>query len=245
MDALLDTLTGRLLTSAQLSVIIERLPGGSIPKSIYSTVRLELIVAFYCQLVDPINFESVVRCLTPMETGMLQFRLGWLFIWNPLKPEGYVFLDLNRREERQMARMLILLSVIEPGENWMDKGVMPSWNSEYVPNWQLPPSWYTEQGIPDTGILKVRYYSGEGTGFGECAPDLATRVALMALVYSQPYSQDVRFTHKPTLERAEATMQGAGLKLSFIHEKQKVVRTNVVRQKNAAKTKADTQRTTR
>ena len=67
----------------------------------------------------------------------------------------------------------------------------------------------------------MRYYSGEGTGFAECAPDLATRVALMALVFSQPYAQDVRFTHKPTLDRAEKLLANSGLKLSFATANQK------------------------
>ena len=147
VDALLDTLGGRLMTCAQMCVMLDRLPeGGFFVKNVYSSLKVDMIIPFFGQLVDPINFEMVLRILSPMEVGMLQFRLGWLNIWNPLKPEGYVLLDISRREERQVLRMLILLSVVEPGENWLDTGYRTSWNTEFAPNWHMPPTWFTEQG---------------------------------------------------------------------------------------------------
>lgn len=33
---------------------------------------------------------------------MLIFRLGWLNIWNPIKAEGCMWLNISRREERQV-----------------------------------------------------------------------------------------------------------------------------------------------
>lgn len=42
---------------------------------------------------------------------------GILNIFNPCKPEGGWQLDLMRWEERQVAKMLIHLSVVEPGDN--------------------------------------------------------------------------------------------------------------------------------
>ena len=48
---------------------------------------------------------------------LIVFHSGILNIFNPCKPEGGWQLDLMRWEERQVAKMLIHLSVVEPGEN--------------------------------------------------------------------------------------------------------------------------------
>lgn len=32
-------------------------------------------------------------------------RVGWLAAWNPCRPDGYVELSLDRREERQVAKV--------------------------------------------------------------------------------------------------------------------------------------------
>ncbi len=37
---------------------------------------------------------------------------GWLNVWNPLKAEGAIQLDMSRREEKQLARMLIVMNYI-------------------------------------------------------------------------------------------------------------------------------------
>lgn len=45
------------------------------------------------------------------------FYAGILNIFNPCKPEGGWQLDLSRWDERQVAKMQIHLSVVEPGDN--------------------------------------------------------------------------------------------------------------------------------
>jgi hypothetical protein len=55
--------------------------------------------------------------LNAEEQAALYARLGILNLFNPCKPEaGYSF-DLHRWEERQVTKILIHLSVVEPGEN--------------------------------------------------------------------------------------------------------------------------------
>eukprot|EP01041_Mallomonas_annulata_P004132 gene4132-8209_t len=231
IDALQDTLGGRLLSCAQLAILCDKIPAGDLACSIWSSIRVELIISFFSQLVDPINFEVVLKSILAVEIGMIHCRLGLLTIWNPLKPEGYIYLDISRREERQIFRMLILLSVVEPGQNWLDQGCWATLGKiTQGSHWQLPPHWLTENGMVTNAIVRIRYYSGEGSGFSECAPDLPTRLAMMSLVYSQPYTHDVRFTHKPTLERAEILMNESGIGLSFLPEKQKVLRNSRVQE---------------
>lgn len=232
VEALQDTLGGRIVSCAQLASLMEPLAGGGLVLDIWSTVRVDLIVSFSTQIIDPINFELILQMLLPMEIGMLQCRLGWLYLWVPVKPEGYVYLDLTRNEERQILRMLIVLTVIEPGLTWIDKGFFPAWGSPYISNWALTSLWYTENGIPDNGILRIRFHSGEGSGFNDCMPDVITRAALMAIVFAQPYSADIRFTHKPTVERAENVCLEAGLKLSFTSTHQREIHSSYSRKRS-------------
>lgn len=118
LDALEMLLIGRKLTCAQLSIIIDRFPLGNLLINPTSTFRVELIVSLFSNLVDPINFEYILKDLDALEIGMLIFRIGYLNVFSPMKPEGYYCLSLNRREERIIAKVLLLLKFIEKGENW-------------------------------------------------------------------------------------------------------------------------------
>jgi hypothetical protein len=119
IDALEMILAGRYLTCAQLSLIVERLPGGELRLHDLATYRVELIVSLFSRIKDLINFDFVLKDLESTEIAMLIFRLGWLNTWNPLKAEGDVCLNLARREERQMAKMLVCLNFLEHGSNWL------------------------------------------------------------------------------------------------------------------------------
>ena len=47
--------------------------------------------------------------LSSKEAACLIARIGWLKIFNPMKPEGSYALDLSRWEERMMAKSLCAL----------------------------------------------------------------------------------------------------------------------------------------
>ena len=73
-------------------------------------------------ILDPNNFDQVLRCLHAKEVGCMIARVGWLKIFNPMKPEGAVELDIGGHwEELQVAKMLCGLAVREPGDNWISK----------------------------------------------------------------------------------------------------------------------------
>ena len=89
------------------------MPGGTDPYDYRGTQRVELVVRMSTQLVDVCNFDLILKPLTHIEQASLLHRLGWLNIWNPLKPEGHYHLDLSIREQNLIARALVLLDRAE------------------------------------------------------------------------------------------------------------------------------------
>jgi hypothetical protein len=62
---------------------------GTVPCSEYfGSYRVELVISLFACVVDVHNFEIVMRRLTPYEAACVICRLGWLHIYNPMKPEG-------------------------------------------------------------------------------------------------------------------------------------------------------------
>lgn len=218
LDALEIILAGRLITCAQLGLITEKFPFGNQLFDDFGTYRVELIVSLYSRVIDKINMEYVLKELENAEIGMLYFRLGWLNIWNPLKPEGNLYLNFARHEERQVARALVLLNYIEPGETWQEATYRVSKDQDPEPDWVLPAEWYSEQGLPRSGVLSLLYFSGRGVELQGCVPNVAYRLSLMSLVLSQPYDEDV--TNEVRLSTAEQNVKRTGMGLSFLAENQ-------------------------
>jgi hypothetical protein len=110
------------LQCRHLALILEVFgPVGTAGKSNVGSYRVELIVLLFDRLVDIYNFELIVSVLTADEQAAVYARIGILNLFNPCKCEGGWSFDLQRWEERQVAKMLIHLSVVEPGENWNNK----------------------------------------------------------------------------------------------------------------------------
>lgn len=224
LDALETVLAGRYLTSAQLGSIVERFPFGQLKLSDFGTYRVELIISLFSRITDLVNFEYVLKELENHEIAMLFFRLGWLNMWNPLKPEGYIMLDLSRREERQVARMLITLNYVEPGPTWQEQSYRPAINDPpYDPEWKLPVSWYDENTLPKTGLLSLLYFGGKGIQLQGCEPSIATRMSLMSLVLAQPYPEDIWHASDVVVNKAEKMVQNLGFRISFIASNQQAL----------------------
>ncbi len=119
IDALEMILAGRFITCAQLSLLVERLPAGNVSLHALATYRVELIISLFSRIKDLINFDFVLKDLESVEIAMLMFRIGWLNIWNPIKAEGDICLNLARIDERQIAKMLVCLNFLERGTNWL------------------------------------------------------------------------------------------------------------------------------
>jgi hypothetical protein len=107
----------------------------------------------------------VLKELNGYEVGCVYARLGYLNVFNPLKPDGAWELDLSRVEERIMAKMFCQLAVVEPGDNWSAGQFRWDRDMEPMPGWELTQGWMTDSGMPAKGIINLCYYSGakEGT----------------------------------------------------------------------------------
>jgi hypothetical protein len=220
LEAVEYSIGGRWITCNQLALMVERFPGGNRTINEFGTYRVELIVMLFSRIVDIINFDYVLKELNYSEYGMVMFRLGYLNVINPLKIEGAYCLNMSRREEKQLVRILMALSYIEPGDaSWgkpvfqLDIGAEPA---ESETPWHVPVHWYAEDTLPSTGYLSLQYFSGKGIQMEGHAPDPILRHTLMSLVLARPYEND-SFANvtSSTLAKANAVLEGMGCKLSF------------------------------
>ena len=100
-------------------------------------------------------------------------------MFNPSFPDRYYYLRLEVYEMRQIAKMLVKLAIVEPGENWQDelywKERFGAILEEPEAGWELPTGWIAEEGIPKEGIVSLQYYSGADK---QCYPKWEERADL-------------------------------------------------------------------
>lgn len=127
----------------------------------FGTYRVEVICSLFRYVIDLHNIGCVLQVLTPFEVGCLYCRLGWLAIFNPLQCDGAHELDLTRREERIVAKILCTLATNEPGDNLPSEFLKFRWQRDMdpMPGWELTEPWLTEEGMPSRGLLNVTYFT--------------------------------------------------------------------------------------
>ncbi len=148
----------------------------------FGTYRVDLLTLLFARVVDLHNIECVFRKLTPFEYGCAIARIGYLSVYNPMKPEGHWELDLARREERVMCKTLCLLATNEPGNNLPMNSFRWQREAEALPGYELTEPWLTEEGFPCRGVWAAQYYAGEGTNEKGCKPHIKLRKAMLHLV---------------------------------------------------------------
>jgi hypothetical protein len=188
----------------------------------YDTIRVNLVVGLFSQVVDKVNLDSVLKFLKAPELAMVVFRLGYLNVFNTLKPEGYWRLDLSRRDEKQFLRALVLLSFAEPGQNWQQQSWAATPDGGEDTDWTLPLSWFNETSLPKAGVVKLKYVSSDPLNAGkegveEFKPDFARRAVFTCITQSQPFAADAKFVKKPTMQNAEHIItEEFGVQLTFM-----------------------------
>jgi hypothetical protein len=171
------------LQCRHIALIVELFaPLGLVAKSNFGSYRVELIVMMFERITDLHNFEIILALLNSEEHAALLGRIGYLNIFNPNKCEGGWSFDLLRWEERQVAKMLIHLSVAEPGDNWWDKSFTFDRGFLPIPGWDLSKPWLTEDGLPKKGLLSFEMFAGDGLRLESCCVDVKLRQILAALV---------------------------------------------------------------
>ena len=128
--------------------------------------RVDYIVAAHQRLTDLHNFAYFWEFLSKGEVLATLYRLGWLNVFDPVSPDRRHYMDLEEREMQIVAKILVRLAVVEPGENWLYENYMDK------PGWELPVTWINE--VPKTGRLTLTYSS---TAAG-CAPVWEERIKL-------------------------------------------------------------------
>ena len=219
MYELLDETFSKLwIYSRHLALICEVFAplGLELKTEVFGTYRVDLVVSLFERLVDPYNFELVLRVLEPAEVGCIYCRLGWLSLYNPMKPEGGYSLNMAVFEERIVAKTLVVLATDEPGDN-LSKALF-SWDrfGDPIPGWEMTVSWCKEEGMPAKGVLSVVYYSGEGRCLKGCAPNVHLRRALLQLtklVETEILTDEERFERsRQIFTRSEIDQVSMGLK---------------------------------
>lgn len=100
------------------------------------------------QVVDWVNLWSSCSRLPFPNLKAITNRIGFLQLFNPMYVEGFYELDLEDRSHAIVARVLVDLSVKEPGENWIGE----TFNGR---PFELPATWVEK--LPDKGLLSLQY----------------------------------------------------------------------------------------
>eukprot|EP00658_Telonema_sp_P-2_P017761 TRINITY_DN16930_c0_g1_i1.p1 TRINITY_DN16930_c0_g1~~TRINITY_DN16930_c0_g1_i1.p1 ORF type:complete len:441 (-),score=102.44 TRINITY_DN16930_c0_g1_i1:28-1350(-) len=79
--------------------------------------RCDVLVVLWSRLVDEENAWAVLENLIPEQRAEVYKRIGYLSLFNPLRPDGWYKLDLSVREENVVATILVALAIKEPGQN--------------------------------------------------------------------------------------------------------------------------------
>lgn len=185
LEAVEETFGQLWLYSRHVAIIVmyfQKLFGNIGQSRVFGSYLVEMVVSLFGRIIDLHNFEIVLEQLDGVDCGCLFARLGLLNIFNPMKPEVTLELDMDRREERLLAKIIVYLSVVEPGINLTFKQFQWKREMDYIPGWELTDSWMSEEGMPIHGKLVFTYYSGEGKGKFGCLPDVFVRKALCAMV---------------------------------------------------------------
>ena len=102
----------------------------------------------YAQVLDWPNIWSACSRLPYANLKAITERIGILQLFNPMYVEGTYELDLEDRSHAIVTRVLVDLSVKEPGENWVGE----TFNGR---PFELPATWV--QQVPDKGLLTLQY----------------------------------------------------------------------------------------
>mmetsp|Transcript_23200 Transcript_23200/g.34037 ORF Transcript_23200/g.34037 Transcript_23200/m.34037 type:complete len:1514 (+) Transcript_23200:117-4658(+) len=227
-DFVVENIGCRALSCKQLAFIVYRM-GQQDPEMLaegmrkaYGSTRVEVIVSLFNQIVDLVNLPYVLKLLSPFERGSLVFRLGWLNVWSPLRPDGFYRLRLHNREERQIVRVLIALATEGSSDQWKNCRFSENANEDplnFDNDWSMPSSWRSESGLPREGVLRLQFQSSGASGSESSRfKSDSVHTTLLATVFASPVVD--RAARKPgiplvTLTKANQLAEQLGLAFNF------------------------------
>ena len=186
-----ETFSSVWLNCRQVSLLLQKLPFGDLPQSKnFGSYSVGLAVSLFGRIVDPENIDIVLRVFSAHDAACFWCRIGYLNLFNPVKPEGTLQINLARREEAIVARILIYMSIVEPGNNMPQP--MFKWKREMdaTPGFEITAPWATNDGLPKKGILGLTFYSGGGGELEGCMVNKDVRRALLQFVLADEVAID-------------------------------------------------------
>jgi len=114
--------------------------------------KIELVVIFYARVVDEWNMDAIINMLSEAAIKELMVRLGPFHLFNPFRTENSYELDLSRKDEWTVAKILVEIAVEEPGENWT-RTLLNGQEFGLTMYW-------VDHGPVEKGILEVTFRSG-------------------------------------------------------------------------------------
>lgn len=158
VTALENILSRVWIKARQLAVIIDNFKVGVCLKTAhFGSYRVELVVSLFSRVVDIYNFDVVLKVLSPYETAAVYCRIGFLSMFNPLKPEGAHWLNLSRHEEREIFKIFAALFTVEGSDTWVEKSLRWEITDDDIPGWSLLPTWMSEEDLPHRGNVFIQF----------------------------------------------------------------------------------------
>ncbi len=178
-----ETFSSIWLDCRQVALILSKIPFVDQLQSVhFGSYTVHCAVALFGRIVDPHNIELVIKTFSARDAACFWNRIGFLNLFNPAKPEGTIELNFARREEAIVARILIYLSLVEPGNNLPQPKFQWKRDMDPTPGFEVTAPWATIAGLPQKGNFGVTFYSGEGEEKEGCKANKIARRALMQFV---------------------------------------------------------------
>ncbi len=117
-------------------------------------LRVQFVTSIFSHIIDIENIGMLFDyVLNADERTEMIHRIGIMNIFDPMSPDREYKLDLRRWDMREFCKILMQLSINEPGENWV-KGGEYRWSKydDPVPGWVLPAPWATKDEFDDPSI---------------------------------------------------------------------------------------------
>ena len=105
-----------------------------------SKYKVKAVINCWDRITDLNNFIEALwpppqgkGPLTMDECAMLVKRLGWLNVLDTCYVDIYYDLNLAVRDHREVAKIMVRLAIVEPGENWEEETFQPEGRAEPIP----------------------------------------------------------------------------------------------------------------
>lgn len=134
-------------------------------KKPFGTFQVELLISVFNQINDPANINSVLKLFSPFERAALIFRLGILNVWSSVYPDGYYKLDLSKKEEKLILRILITLSTAGSQDEFseLDYRADPLSKAMTAEDQEVAAKgmklWRSERSFPEEGVVRFNFLS--------------------------------------------------------------------------------------